>query len=114
MVYGERSFLFTGDCEKERLEELLEQKEFDLCHNVLKVPHHGRKGKNSEEFLKAVSPEIAVITCSEDKPADDGILRMLDGMGTEVTSLRMARWFAGAMGRKSHVDIRSIRAGMRE
>ena len=84
MVYGERSFLFTGDCEKERLEELLEQKEFDLCHNVLKVPHHGRKGENSEEFLKAVSPEIAVITCSEDKPADDGILRMLDGMGTEV------------------------------
>ena len=49
-----------------------------LCHNVLKVPHHGRKGENSEEFLKAVSPEIAVITCSEDKPADDGILRMLD------------------------------------
>ena len=42
------------------------------------------KGENSEEFLKAVSPEIAVITCSEDKPADDGILRMLDGMGTEV------------------------------
>ncbi len=34
--------------------------------------------------MKAVSPEIAVITCSEDKPADDGILRMLDGMGTEV------------------------------
>ena len=54
MTYGEQRFLFAGDCEKERLKELLEQTEFELQHDLLKVPHHGRKEKNSEEFLEAV------------------------------------------------------------
>ncbi|MCI8615365.1 MAG: MBL fold metallo-hydrolase [Lachnospiraceae bacterium] len=84
MTCGEKRFLFTGDCEKERLTELLTQKEFDLTHDVLKIPHHGRKEKNSGEFLKAVSPEAAVITSSDDKPADDEIRKMLKKLGTEV------------------------------
>lgn len=84
MVYGERRFLFAGDCEKERLEELLGQTEFDLAHDVLKVPHHGRAEKNSEEFLKAVSPQIAVITCSEDRPAEPEICDALEKLGTEI------------------------------
>lgn len=84
MVYGEKSFLFTGDCEKERLQELLEQEEFDLSHDVLKVPHHGRKEKNSEEFLAAVSPDVAVITCSEEKPADGEVVEILEGLGTDI------------------------------
>lgn len=84
MKYGERSFLFAGDCERERLKELLGQDEFELAHDVLKVPHHGRTEKNSEEFLKAVSPKIAVITCSEEKPADEEICRMLEELGTDT------------------------------
>lgn len=84
MRYGRRSFLFAGDCERERLKELLGQKEFDLAHDVLKVPHHGRAEKNSEEFLRAVSPKIAVITCSEEKPADKEICRMLEELGADT------------------------------
>lgn len=79
-----KRFLFAGDCEKERLNELLIQKEFDLSHDVLKVPHHGRKEKNSKEFLAAVSPEVAVITSSDEKPADDEICMMLKKLGTDV------------------------------
>lgn len=82
--YGKRRFLFTGDCERERLNELLEQKEFDLAHDVLKVPHHGRKEKNSVEFLAAVSPEAAVITCSEEKMTDKEIIKALKGLGTKI------------------------------
>lgn len=84
MTYGEQRFLFAGDCEKERLKELLEQTEFELQHDLLKVPHHGRKEKNSEEFLEAVSPAAAVITCSQEEPADEKIRRILRQTGTQV------------------------------
>lgn len=84
MTCGEKRFLFAGDCERERLKELLEQKEFELSHDVLKVPHHGRKEKNSEEFLRAVGPGAAVITSAKDKPADEEVCRMLEEMGTAV------------------------------
>ena len=84
MIYGEKSFLFAGDCEEERLDELLEQTEFDLSHDVLKVPHHGKKEDNSQEFLERVGPEAAIITCSEEEPASKKIYNMLKELGTEV------------------------------
>ncbi len=84
MKYKDRSFLFTGDCERERLEELLAQTDFGLAHDVLKVPHHGRKEKNSEEFLGAVAPRAAVITCSEEKMADEEVLLALENLGADI------------------------------
>ncbi|MCI9307426.1 MAG: MBL fold metallo-hydrolase [Lachnospiraceae bacterium] len=84
MTYEEQRFLFAGDCEKERLKELLSQTEFDLKHDLLKVPHHGRKEKNSEEFFEAVSPEIAVITCSEEEPGDDKVRKILRQTGAQT------------------------------
>jgi len=67
-----------------RLQELLSQKEFPLAHDVLKVPHHGQKEKNSEEFFEAVSPEAAVITCSREQPPDDKVRKLLRSLGAEV------------------------------
>ena len=84
MRYGDGSFLFAVDCEKERLNELLEQREFELASDVLKVPHHGRKEKNSREFLSAVRPGTAVITSSKEKPADEEICGILEELGTDV------------------------------
>lgn len=84
MVCGNVRFLFAGDCEKERLKELLGQEEFALSHELLKVPHHGRKEKNSEEFIKAVGPKAAVITSSEEKPADEEVCRILENVGAEI------------------------------
>lgn len=84
MTYGSRSFLFAGDCEEERLEELLGQAEFGLSHDVLKVPHHGREEKNTVEFLRAVSPRIAVFTCPEDMPVKEDISEALGKLGTEI------------------------------
>lgn len=84
MRYGEKSFLFAGDSEKERLKELLNQQEFPLAHDLLKVPHHGKAEKNSEEFFQAVMPEMAVITCSEDKLPDQEILLFLEQLGAKI------------------------------
>lgn len=84
MTYGSRSFLFAGDCEEKRLEELLGQVEFGLSHDVLKVPHHGREEKNTVEFLSAVSPRIAVFTCPEDMPVKEDISEALGKLGTKI------------------------------
>lgn len=84
MTCGKVRFLFAGDCERERLEELLEQKEFPLSHDVLKVPHHGRKEKNSEDFLQCVRPASAVITHSEEEMGDGKVCRILEEMNTEI------------------------------
>lgn len=84
LTFGEERFLFAGDCEKERLSELMAEPELELEHQVLKVPHHGREEKNSDKFLLAVSPEAAVITCSEEEEPDKEILELLGQLGAEV------------------------------
>ncbi|MBI2098772.1 MAG: MBL fold metallo-hydrolase [Candidatus Wildermuthbacteria bacterium] len=60
LVFGGRSFLFTGDIEK-LIEQKLVEEQDNLRADVLKVPHHGSKTSSSESFLAAVSPRIAVI-----------------------------------------------------
>lgn len=84
LQFGEEGFLFAGDCEKERIAELLAEQGLDLRHQVLKVPHHGQQEKNSDKFLLAVRPQAAVITCSEDKEPDKEILELLEQLGTEI------------------------------
>ncbi len=54
--YGEFSSLFMGDYEME--ESLLPPKDIDL----LKVSHHGSVTGNSENFIKKVSPQFAIIS----------------------------------------------------
>ena len=67
LIFGENSFLFTGDAYKS-VEKKLVDKETDLASDVLKVGHHGSKTSNSEEFIEKVSPEIAVISVGKDNP----------------------------------------------
>lgn len=59
VVYKDISFLFTGDIEKEEFELI---KKFNLTSDILKLSHHGSKTSNSLEFIKAVSPKIAVVS----------------------------------------------------
>ncbi|WP_041286452.1 DNA internalization-related competence protein ComEC/Rec2 [Desulfomonile tiedjei] len=59
--YGEISFLFTGDLEREGEEELLSS-DLNLCASVLKVAHHGGRTSTSRQFVEAVKPRIAIIS----------------------------------------------------
>ena len=51
----------AGDSEAAREKELLESGE-DLSATVFKASHHGSDTSNSEEFLKAVNPQLVVIS----------------------------------------------------
>ena len=65
VVYGNTSFLFTGDAETDSEQEML-VKGFDLKSDVLKVGHHGSTSSTSTAFLNAVSPKNAVIFVGKD------------------------------------------------
>ena len=63
--YGGTSFLFTGDAE-EMLEYMLVDSGCNLHADVLKVAHHGSNSSSTGEFINAVSPSYAVISCGRD------------------------------------------------
>jgi len=60
IVYGQTSFLLTGDIGK-TVEEELERASPTLQSQVLKAPHHGSDSSSSADFLRAVAPQIVII-----------------------------------------------------
>lgn len=64
LVYGESSFLFTGDAEEDS-EEIILEDGYMLSSDVLKCGHHGSSSSTSDRFLKEVDPLYAVISCGE-------------------------------------------------
>ncbi len=67
VLYGQllnKTFLFTGDLEKEGEEDLLATyPRLDI--QVLKAGHHGSKGSSSPEFLRHIQPEVALISAGQ-------------------------------------------------
>ena len=82
LVDGDTEFLFTGDAEVEVEEALLKKycaldQACSLASDVIKVGHHGSTSSSSEEFLKAVNPDYAVITVGLDNAFGHPHLRTL-------------------------------------
>ena len=82
ITFGNTSFLFMGDAETENEETRTWPKT-----DVLKVGHHGSDTSSSEEFLKQISPKIAVISVGKDNdyghPSDETI-KKLQNLGTTI------------------------------
>lgn len=83
--YGETSFLFTGDLEREG-EAVLLDSGYDLSATVLKVGHHGSDDSTSYPFLREVMPSYAVISVGEGNdyghPHDGALSRLRDAGAT--------------------------------
>lgn len=67
LQFGNTSFLLMGDAGVQSEGEML-SKGFDLKADLLKVGHHGSHYSTSIDFLKAVSPQFAVISVGKDNP----------------------------------------------
>lgn len=65
VVYGEVSFLFTGDMESLAESDLLDAG-VRLQSTVLKVGHHGSYTSSSYRFLREVAPTYGVISVGKD------------------------------------------------
>ena len=88
LTYGETSFLFTGDAEREVEQAILNRGE-TLQSTVLKVGHHGSKTSTSYVWLREIMPEYAVIPVGADNdyghPTEEVLSRLRDA---EVKTFR--------------------------
>jgi competence protein ComEC len=80
LVYGESSFLLTGDSPDEIEEHLVYSDAKGLESDVLKLGHHGSRTSSSELFLRAVQPQYAIISAGKDNryghPHSDVVARL--------------------------------------
>jgi len=86
LIFGQTSFLFTGDAEME-VEEKLISGGADLKADVLKVGHHGSKNATGEDFLEKVQPRFAVISVGADNQfghPNAMTLKRLEKIGAEI------------------------------
>lgn len=67
---GEHSVLFASDIERKAERGLMAQADAAarLQSRVIKVPHHGSKGSLDPEFLRAVGPDLAVVSAGAHNP----------------------------------------------
>ena len=82
---GSNSYLFMGDAQDERIREFLLT--FHETVSFLKVPYHGHKQDALEELADAVSPEVSVITCSDEEPGTKELVKsmtVLEAAGSRV------------------------------
>ena len=80
--YGDNSFLFTGDMERESEIELCERYSDEYPIDLLKVGHHGSDTSSSYRFIRMTMPQYAIISVGEDNsyghPTDAVLSRLSD------------------------------------
>lgn len=88
IVYGDTSFLFTGDAERE-VEQAILNRGTNINSTVLKVGHHGSETSTSYVWLREIMPQYAVISVGTDNsyghPTEDVLSRLRDA---EVKTFR--------------------------
>ena len=81
IVYGETSFLLTGDMETSAEADLLDAG-VELRSTLLKLGHHGSSTSTSYRFLREVAPTYGVISVGTDNsyghPNDEVLSRLRD------------------------------------
>ena len=86
LSYGEVSFLFTGDSEREAEASMIASGQ-DLSAQVLKVAHHGSNSSSTPSFLQRVQPEVAIYSAGAGNPfghPHTETLAALAAVGAEV------------------------------
>jgi len=85
LTYKNCSFLLTGDAQQTEEQDILNSGQ-NLSATVLKAGHHGSRTSSTEEFLAAVSPGYAAISCGLNNSYSHphkNTLGAFDRLGTE-------------------------------
>lgn len=83
LCYGETAFVMCGDAETAAETDIAASTK-TLKADVLKLSHHGSSTSSCAQFMSAVDPEFAVITCGVDNSyghPHDETLEMLENRG---------------------------------
>lgn len=64
LIYGENEFMLTGDAYVEVEQNIIKENN-NINSDILKLGHHGSKTSSAMDFLKAVNPEIVIISAGE-------------------------------------------------
>ena len=86
VVYNKTVFLFTGDLQREGEDKILSSG-CNVKSNILKVGHHGSRTSTTDEFLRAVDPEYAVVSVGAKNKyghPSKSVLERLNGFGVMV------------------------------
>ncbi|WP_055107509.1 ComEC/Rec2 family competence protein [Paenibacillus ihumii] len=85
VVYGNTSYLLTGDAERASEKDMLESGA-DLRADVLLIGHHGSKSSTTLSFLKKVAPQYGVIQVGDNNYGHPTptVLERLRKQGVEV------------------------------
>ena len=87
LTYKDISFLLPGDIMAQAEKALVETRGATLHSTVLFVPHHGSRTSSSPSFLRAVAPDIAVISLGWQNrfhfPSRQ-VIRRLDKLGAQI------------------------------
>ena len=75
------TFLFTGDAPKEIENKIIDTYNIDI--DVLKVGHHGSKTSTSIEFIKAIKPELAIISVGKNNRYGHPNLEVINNLRKE-------------------------------
>ncbi len=74
--FGENDAIFTGDAETEVERDLLSYGQI-LQAEILKIGHHGSDTSSGEDFLDAVNPYYALISCGLDNKHDHPVKEIM-------------------------------------
>lgn len=89
LVYGETSFLFTGDLPSTVEDYLVGLDEKELESDVLKAGHHGSKYSTDSIWLAAVDPKVVVVSAGKGNSyghPDPLVLERVRAQGARVVS----------------------------
>ena len=103
VVYGDVSFLLTGDIFVEAERGML-SRGVDVRSTVIKIPHHGSRSSSSPEFVELVGPSVAVISVGADNRFGHPHAETLEVLGRYAPEARV-------MTTRDHGAIRFVTDG---
>lgn len=78
VTYKEIDFLLMSDIKKQQEKEIMKTE--NLHAEIIKVAHHGSKTSSSLDFLKEVSPKVAILTYSKQNDYGHPVNRVIQNL----------------------------------